>query len=451
MKAIILAGGFGTRLRPLTYTTPKPMVLLGRQPLIHLIVDKLTRAGFDQIIITTNFMAGMIDRYFQSLKLDTPVLCVEEKTVMGTAGCVKNLESLLTDTFVVLPGDSIDEIDIKAMIEFHKDRKSVATLAVVSVDNTSEYGIVQLDDNSRILRFQEKPKPEESFSNLANTGYYILEPSVVKFIPLGEPFDFSFDLFPRLLEAKLAMFGYFTNKFWVDVGRVEKYISASKWFLDNFPSQIAASAQLEESLLPNTRIAVGEGGIIRKGARVSDGTTLSDRVIVNNGAEISGSIIFPDSIIGSGCRVSDSVIGEEVELQDGAVIEKNTIVGKGCRIGAKAIVKANSRIGPFFDVPSLATIEGVASVFVEKGNMLQLYMERNPELTRLSREEMAILGLLAELGELPAKSLSDMSKIPYSRIHNLIFGLQTQSLIIAYGEAPKFFALRYEYPTRVSF
>jgi mannose-1-phosphate guanylyltransferase/phosphomannomutase len=451
MKAIILAGGFGTRLRPLTYTLPKPMVLLGRQPLIHLTVDRLNSAGFSPIIITTNFMAGMIDRYFRGMKLDTPVLCVEEKTVMGTAGCVKNLESLLTETFVVLPGDSLAEIDIKDMIEFHNAQKGVATLAVVAIDNTSEYGIVQLDSNSRVLRFQEKPKPEESFSNLANTGYYVLEPSVLKFIPAGEPFDFSFGLFPRLLEAKLTMNGYLTDKFWVDVGRVEKYIAACKWFLDNSPSQIAVSAQVKENLLPNTHIAAGEGSIIKEGARISDGTVLGDGVVVDTGAEVSKSVIYSNTRIGADCKVSDSVIGEKVELQEGVVIERDTIIGKGCHIGAKATIKANSRVGPFFDVSSRATIEGVASALVEKGNMLQLYIERNPELTRLSRDEIKIFGLLAECGELPAKSLSNLSKIPYSKIHSLLFGLESRGLIVTYGETPKLFALRYEYPTRLTF
>jgi mannose-1-phosphate guanylyltransferase / phosphomannomutase len=450
MKAVILAGGLGTRLRPLTYTMPKSMVLLGNKPLIHLTAAKAANAGFDQIIITTNFMAKTIADYFQRVELGVPVLCVEEKTAMGTAGCVKNLESLLTETFAVLPGDSITDLELRAMIDFHKTQKGAATLALIAVDSTSEFGIVQLDSAARILRFQEKPKPDESFSNLANTGYYVLEPSVLNFIPYGEPFDFSFGLFPRLLEAKLPMYGYLTDRFWVDVGRVEKYIAGSKWFLANSSSQIAASAQLEEGLPPNTHIAVGEGGIIRESARVSNGTTLGDRVTVNAGADISGSIVYSDSVIGSGCKISDSVIGEEVELQDGVAIEKNTIIGKGCHIGAKATVKANSRLGPFFDVPSMSTIEGVASAFVEKGNMLQLHMERNPELSRLNRHEVKIFGLLAEFGEFPAKSLSDLSKIPYSRIHSLLFGLQTQGLVIAYGETQKLFALRYEYPTRLS-
>ena len=449
MKAVILAGGLGTRLRPLTYTMPKPMVMLGSKPLIHLTAAKAANAGFDQIIITTNFMAKTIADYFQRVDLGVPVLCVEEKTVMGTAGCVKNLENLLTETFAVLPGDSITDLELKVMIDFHKAQKSAATLALIAVDSTSEFGIVQLDSNARILRFQEKPKPEESFSNLANTGYYVFEPSVLNFIPTGEPFDFSFGLFPRLLEAKLPMYGYLTDRFWVDVGRVEKYIAGSKWFLANSSSQIAATAQIEESLPLGTRIAAGEGTIVKRGARVSDGTVLGELVTVNTGAEVSSSIIYANTTIGADCKISDAVIGDEVELQEGVVIERSTIIGKGCHIGARAIIKANSRVGPYFDVPSLATIEGVASAYVEKGSALQLYMERNPELVRLGQDEVKILGLLAEFGELPAKSLSNLGKIPYSQIHRLLFDLQHQGLIMGYGETPRLFALRYEYPERL--
>ncbi len=446
MKAVILAGGLGTRLRPLTYTLPKPMVMLGRKPLIHLTA---ANAGFDQIIITTNFMAKMIADYFQRVDLGVPVLCVEEKTVMGTAGCVKNLENLLTETFAVLPGDTITDLDLRAMIDFHKAQKSAATLALIAVDSTSEFGIVQLDSNARILRFQEKPKPEESFSDLANTGYYVFEPSVLNFIPTGEPFDFSFGLFPRLLEAKLPMYGYLTDRFWVDVGRVEKYIAGSKWFLANSSSQIAATAQIEESLPLGTRIAVGERSIVKRGARVSDGTVLGELVTVNTGAEISSSIIYANTIIGANCKISDAVIGDEVELQEGVVIERSTIIGKGCHIGARAIIKANSRVGPYFDVPPLTTIEGVVSTYVGKGSTLQLYMDRNPELVRLGQDEVKILGLLAEFGELPAKSLSNLAGIPYSQIHRVLFDLQNGDWIISYGKTPRLFALRYEYPERL--
>ncbi len=451
MKAVILAGGLGTRLRPLTYTLPKPMVMLGSKPLIHLTAAKAANAGFDQIIITTNFMAKMIADYFQRVDLGVPVLCVEEKTAMGTAGCVKNLENLLTETFAVLPGDSITDLDLRAMIDFHKAQKGVATLALIAVDSTSEFGIVQLDSNARILRFQEKPKPEESFSNLANTGYYVFDPSVLKFIPAGEPFDFSFGLFPQLLEAKLPMYGYLTDRFWVDVGRVEKYIAGSKWFLANSTSQIAPTARIEEILPSGTLIAAGEGTIVKRGARVSDGTVLGELATVNAGAEVSSSIIYANTRIGTDCKVTSSVIGEEVELQSGVVIERSTIIGKGCHIGARAIIKANSRVGPYFDVPSLATIEGVASGYVEKGNALQLYLERNPELHELGREAVHIFGLLAEFGELSAKSLSSVSSISHSQIHKLLFNLHDRGLIVGYGETPKLFALRHEYPERLKF
>ena len=132
MKAVILAGGLGTRLRPLTYTLPKPMVMLGNKPLIHITVAKAAKAGFDQIIITTNFMAEMVADYFQRVDLGVLVLCVEEKTVMGTAGCVKNLENLLTETFAVLPGDSVTDLELRAMIDFHKAKKGAVTLALMT-------------------------------------------------------------------------------------------------------------------------------------------------------------------------------------------------------------------------------------------------------------------------------------------------------------------------------
>ena len=264
-------------------------------------------------------------------------------------------------------------------------------------------------------------------------------------------FDFSFGLFPKLLEATIPMYGYLTDKFWVDVGRVEKYIAGSKWFLANSTSQIATTARIEEILPLGTRIAVGKGSIVKRGARVIDGTVLGELVTVGAGAEISSSIIYANTVIGTDCKVTGSVIGEEVELQPGVVIESNTIIGKGCHIGAGAIIKANSRVGPYFDVPSPATIEGVASAYVEKGSMLQLYIERNPDLYELGNEVVYIFGLLAEFGELSAKSISSVSSMSYSQINKLLFNLEDRGLIISYSETPKLFALRYEYPERLKF
>jgi acetyltransferase-like isoleucine patch superfamily enzyme len=247
------------------------------------------------------------------------------------------------------------------------------------------------------------------------------------------------------------MYGYLTNRFWVDVGRVEKYIAGSKWFLANSTSQIAATARIEEILPLGTRIAAGEGAIVKRGARVRDSIVLGELVTIDAGAEVSSSIIYANTRIGTDCKVNSSVIGEEVELQSGVVIESNTIIGKGCHIGARAIIKANSRIGPYFDVPSPAIIEGVASAYVEKGSTLQLYLERNPDLHELGSEVVHIFGLLAEFGELSAKSLSSVSSMSYSQINKLLFNLQDRGLIVGYGETPRLFALRYEYPERLKF
>jgi len=426
------------------------MVLVRNQPLIHFTLSNLVKAGFDQIIVTTNFMAGAIDNYLKKADFGVPVLCIEEKKAMGTAGCVKNVENLLTETFAVVPGDSIANIDLKALVDFHKNKKSVATLALVSVDNTTEYGIVQVDGSGRIMRYQEKPKPEESFSNLANTGYYILEPEVLKFIPSDEPFDFSFGLFPKLLEQNLPMYGSVTDKYWIDIGRVEKYIAGNKWLLRSCNSScIASTAVIEEVLPQDTHIAVGEDSIIKKGAEVGNETVLGDRVVVEKGAKVSNSIIYPNTTIGASCKISDSIVGEDVRIDEEVVVEKNIIIGKGCHIARRAHIKPDSKVGPYFDVPPLAFIEGVASTFTDKGNTLQSYIERNPELSQLNREEMRMFGLLAEFGELPAKSLSSISNIPYSQVHKLLFSLQHRGLIVSYGEAPKLFALRYEYPERL--
>ncbi|HEY9723268.1 MAG TPA: nucleotidyltransferase family protein, partial [Oscillatoriaceae cyanobacterium] len=234
MKAVLMAGGSGTRLRPLTCDIPKPMVPMLNKPMAEHIINLLKRHGITDIIITLYYLPHVIQNYFGDGR-DFGVnitYAVEEKMPLGTAGCVKAIESLLDDTFIVISGDSLTDIDLTEAVNFHKQKGSVASIVLKRVANPLEFGVVITDDDNRIRRFLEKPSSSEVFSDTINTGTYVLDPEVLKLLPADKEVDFSKDLFPLLLERNDPMFGFVADGYWEDVGNLQSYRQAHYDILD---------------------------------------------------------------------------------------------------------------------------------------------------------------------------------------------------------------------------
>jgi mannose-1-phosphate guanylyltransferase len=334
MKAVILAGGKGTRLRPLTYTRAKPMVPFLNKPVMEHIINKLSKEGFDDIVITTNYKAAEIDGYFgDGSDWGVKIRTVEEKEPLGTAGSVKNAIDHLDNTFAVIQGDSVTDIDVSRVVETHRKNEGKATLCLMRVDEVSHYGIAEME-GAEIVRFKEKPKKEETFSNLANSGIYILEPEILDMIPL-EFYDFSKNLFPRMLKEGKKICGHTTTDYWMDIGKPEAYLAATMHYLNGQNMfgencQIDPGAEIEESVL-------GNGCKIGAGAEL-EGSAIFDNVELGQGAEIEDSIIGSNCRIGAGAEVEDSVIGDNVVVGEGARIEE------GSRIGPDVEVKAGEKI-----------------------------------------------------------------------------------------------------------
>jgi len=220
MRAVLMAGGSGTRLRPLTCDLPKPMVPVLNRPIAEHILNLLKRNSITEVIATLHYLPDVMRDYFQdgSEFGVEMTYAVEEAQPLGTAGCVKNLEELLQETFLVISGDSITDFDLQKAIAFHREKQSKATLVLTRVPNPIEFGVVITDKEDRIQRFLEKPSSSEIFSDTVNTGTYILEPEVLKYLPKNEESDFSQDLFPLLLEIGAPMYGYVAEGYWCDVG-----------------------------------------------------------------------------------------------------------------------------------------------------------------------------------------------------------------------------------------
>jgi len=228
MRAVLMAGGSGTRLRPLTCDLPKPMVPILNRPIAEHIINLLRRHGITEIIATLHYLPDVMRDYFQDGS-DFGVqmtYAVEEDQPLGTAGCVKNVADLLDETFLVISGDSITDINLSEAIAFHKRKGAKATLVLAHMANPLEFGVVITDEDGRIRRFLEKPSSSEIFSDTVNTGTYILEPEVLDYLPANEESDFSKDLFPLLLEKDQSLYGYAAEGYWCDVGHLDAYREA---------------------------------------------------------------------------------------------------------------------------------------------------------------------------------------------------------------------------------
>ncbi|MDE5108015.1 MAG: nucleotidyltransferase family protein, partial [Trichodesmium sp. St17_bin3_1_1] len=228
MRAVLMAGGSGTRLRPLTCDLPKPMVPILNRPIAEHIINLLKKHQIREIIATLHYLPDVMREYFQDgSKFGVQMTySVEEEQPLGTAGCVKNIAQLLDGTFLVISGDTITDFDLSAAIEFHQKHKSKATLILTRVNNPIGFGVVITNEEQRIKRFLEKPSTSEVFSDTVNTGTYILEPEVLDYLPANQECDFSKELFPLLLDKNEPMYGYVAEGYWCDVGHLDAYRKA---------------------------------------------------------------------------------------------------------------------------------------------------------------------------------------------------------------------------------
>lgn len=323
-KAVILAGGYGTRLRPLTFTTPKVMIPLVNKPVIGYIVDYLAGYGLMDLVITTNYHREQTINYLSRRK-DLEISYPEEPLPLGTAGSVKNAG--ITDTTLIIQGDNITEINIRKVMKFHEAHGGLVTIALLPVPDPSLYGIAEIESNGRIRKFREKPSPGECFSNLANTGLYIIESEAMDYVPEGSAFDFSKDLFP-ILVAKKEVYGCVVDGFWTDVGSIEGYMEASRWILEKKGFECADTAEIEDTEVQGN-VAIGEYAVIKE-------SLIRGPAVIGNHAELikskmHDSVVFPRVNL-SETTLNNSVIGEDTAIKKAEIMD--SILGARCEIKA---------------------------------------------------------------------------------------------------------------------
>ena len=458
MKAVVLAGGKGTRLRPLTYTKPKPLLPLAGEPAIVHLIRKLAREGIDEIIVTTNYFAKLLHATLgDGSEYGVHIHHVEEKTPLGTAGSVKNSQSLLHETFAVIQGDNQFEFRLNDIANLHRKLDAMATMAVTRVEKPLEYGIVELSD-SRVTRFLEKPSERECFSDLINTGIYVLEPEALKLVPEGKPFDFSRDLFPRMLESKMVLAGSPMSGFWVDMGDPRSYLRANVWALDNLEPK---GTKTKDSSTEGLGNAISEGTTLRgpihlgKNVRIEKGAVIGPYACVGDGCEISAgakvafSVVYENTRIGANAVLDMCVVAENCRIGDRVQIERDTVIGGGTELGDGSHLTAQSRVGPFAFVQPHAVVEGTVTAFEKEIERICGRLEKSRAGFGLTHEEARVCGALSELGEADARTLTRFADIPYSRVLSILIGLQERGIAVSFGSIPKMYALTREEVTDV--
>jgi len=365
-----MAGGEGTRLRPLTSTRPKPLTPIANKPVMHHIVDLLRTHGFTSIVATVHYLADEIESYFgDGSAYGVQMEYVVEDTPLGTAGAVKLGEELLAgEPFVVISGDALTDLDLGAVIEQHKRWGSKATIVLQRVENPLEFGVVITDEGGRITRFLEKPTWGEVFSDTINTGIYVLEPEVLGYMEPGRTYDFSRDIFPRMLADGVPMFGYVTGDYWTDIGNLQQYRQANydalagRVRLQISGTQIRRGVWVDEgttidpTAVLNGPLVIGRNCTIGPGAVIEEYTAIGDATIVEEQAQVHRSIVWDNVYVGKGARLTACTLCDRNIVKEHASIQEGAVVGRGCTINAGATILPQVKIWPDKAVAAGATV-----------------------------------------------------------------------------------------------
>lgn len=370
MRAVLMAGGSGTRLRPLTCDLPKPMVPILNRPIAEHIINLLKRHHIREIITTLYYLPDSIREYFQDgVEFGVQIsYAVEEDQPLGTAGCVKNIEELLDETFLVISGDCITDFDLTAAIAFHKKKQAKATIILTHVANPVEFGVVITDESQAICRFLEKPSTSEVFSDTINTGIYILEPEVLDYLPHNQECDFSKDLFPILLEKKEPMYGYIAQGYWCDVGHLDAYREAQydgligKVKLD-FPYQqrwhgiwIGQNTYIDETARVETPAMIGHNSWIGPRVHIEAGTVIGNNVTIGADSTLKRPIIWNGSVIGEESNLRGCVLCRGSRADRRSQVLEGAVIGSLSVVGEEAQVSPGVRVWPSKKIESGATL-----------------------------------------------------------------------------------------------
>jgi len=397
-----MAGGEGTRLRPMTANQPKPMLPVVNRPIMEHVLRLLRKHGLTETVVTVQFLAAMVRNYFgDGEEFGMSLQYATEETPLGTAGSVKNAEDALRDEpFLVISGDALTDIDLSDLIAFHKDNQAMVTVALARVPDPLEFGIVILDDNGRIQRFLEKPTWGQVFSDTVNTGIYVMQPEVLAHVPAGQVVDWSADVFPKLLESGAPLYGWIADGYWEDVGSHESYLKAQADVLsgkvsvdiDGFEVSprvwVAEGAEVDPEAVLNGPLYVGDYAKIEAGAQLREFTVVGSNVIVKEGAFLHRAVVHNNVYVGRGVTLRGCVVGKNTDVMGLSRIEEGAIVGDECVIEPDSYLSAGVKVYPFKTIEAGAVVNtsviwesrGQRTLFGPRGVSGLVNVEITPEL-----------------------------------------------------------------------
>jgi mannose-1-phosphate guanylyltransferase len=318
MKAVILAGGLGTRLRPLTYSIPKSLVPIAGKPLIRRIIDGLP-SSVDTVVLAVSYMKEALEDYFRVEPCGRKVILVNESTPMGTGGALKNVAQHIDGTFIVQNGDCVSSLDIKAMVRAHRESGGLGTLALWEVEDPSAFGVVDLERDMRITDFQEKPSLAEAKSNLINAGVYVFEPEILDYIGKGQV-SIEREVFPRVIEY--GLYGHRFQGFWVDCGTLKNTLVAQRAMLDKENPPVLAD--FDCAIIPPNLIRAKE----MKGCHVGPNVCLESEVRIGAGTHLENALIMKGACLGTNCKISGSIIGPGIKVNDNESIVDSIVAAR---------------------------------------------------------------------------------------------------------------------------
>jgi len=397
-----MAGGEGTRLRPMTASMPKPLLPIVNKPIMEHVLRLLSRHKFSETVVTVQFLASLVRNYFgDGEDFGMPLHYATEETPLGTAGSVKNAEDLLREeTFLVISGDALTDFDLTDLVRFHRDKGALVTVCLTRVPDPLEFGITIVDDDGKVSRFLEKPTWGQVFSDTVNTGIYVMEPEVFDHVAEGESVDWSGDVFPKLLEMGKPIYGYIAEGYWEDVGTHESYLRAQADVLsgkvdvdiDGFEVSpgvwIAEGADVHPDAVLSGPLYIGDYAKVEAGAELREFTVLGSNVVVKSGAFLHRAVVHDNVFIGPQSNLRACVIGKNTDIMRAARVADGVVVGDECVVGEEAIISAEVKIYPFKTVEAGAVVNtnlifesrGQRALFGPRGVSGIVNVEITPEL-----------------------------------------------------------------------
>ncbi len=401
MKAVVMAGGEGTRLRPLTSNQPKPMVPIVGKPCMEHILDLLRTHGLTDVVITVAFLPQAIRSYFgDGENLGLQIEYSVEESPLGTAGSVRHASDRLDDTFIVISGDALCDIDLGKIIAFHKEKGAAVTIGLKSVENPLEFGIVVTDDDGKVERFLEKPSWGQVFSDTINTGIYVLEPEVLRHIPTDRPYDFSKELFPLLLEMGRPIYGYVCEGYWQDIGNLDQYRQANfdaldeKVRLDIGGLKIRGDVWVGEGVEIDDVEGVEGPSFIGNYCTISPESSVGPYTVLGPGttlrerARVSHSVIDGSAYIGRSASVEGAILGRNCDVRAHARVHEGVAIGDQVTLGDQSVIYPGVRIYPYKEVEYGAQIHesliwesrGTTRLFGKDGVLGLVNVDLTPEV-----------------------------------------------------------------------